>query len=75
MRWLGRLVRGRFHRRLTVAEWVRQRWRAVGRREPSGDTVRKLGAVRTAARHAFPSGDIATMLAEIERGYTETPNP
>jgi hypothetical protein len=60
---------------MTVAEWVRQALRAARRREPLGDAARKLDAVRAAARHAFPSGDIDTMLAEIERGYTETPKP
>jgi hypothetical protein len=29
----------------------------------------KLEAIRTAAEHEFPTGDIDTMLAEIERGY------
>lgn len=57
---------------VTVAEWVRQTLRAARRREPLGDAARKLDAVRAAARHAFPSGDIDTMLGEIERGYTET---
>jgi hypothetical protein len=29
-----------------------------------------LDAVRAAARHSFPSGDIEAMLAEIEKGYS-----
>lgn len=56
-------------RRMTVAEWVRQALRAERRRQPVGDAGRKLAAVRSAARHAFPTGDIDQMLAEIERGY------
>jgi predicted 2-oxoglutarate/Fe(II)-dependent dioxygenase YbiX len=55
--------------RMTVAEWVRGALRAARRREPLGDTGKKLDVVRAAARHAFPSGDIQQMLAEIERGY------
>jgi hypothetical protein len=54
---------------MTVAEWVRQALRAARQREPTMDTLKKLETVRAAVRHAFPTGDIATMLAEIERGY------
>jgi hypothetical protein len=55
---------------MTLAEWVRRALAAARRREPSVDTGGKLDAVRAATRHAFPSGDIDEMLAEIERGYT-----
>jgi hypothetical protein len=55
--------------RLTVAAWVRGALRAARRREPLGDTGRKLEVVRAAARHAFPTADIEQMKAEIERGY------
>ena len=54
---------------LTVAEWVRQAIRAMRRTQPSGDLKRKLEVVRAAARHSYPTGDIAQMLAEIEKGY------
>ena len=57
------------HEGLTVSEWVRQALRRAGRQHPSDDRARKLGAVRAAARHAFPTADIESMLAEIERGY------
>lgn len=57
--------------RTTVAEWVRQALRAARRREPLGDTGRKLDAVRQAARHAYPVADIDEMLADIERGYQQ----
>lgn len=53
----------------TVAEWVRRALRAARRREPLGDAGRKLDAVRSAARHAYPVGDVEEMLTEIERGY------
>ena len=55
--------------RMTVAEWVRQALRRARQEEPSRDPQRKLTAVREAARGAYPSGDLAQMLAEIERGY------
>jgi hypothetical protein len=54
---------------MTVAEWVRQGLRAARRREPAVDTLKKLETVRAAARHAYPTADIETMLGEIERGY------
>ena len=54
--------------RMTVAEWVRGALRAARRRQPTGDVTRKLDVVHAAARHAFPTADIAQMLAEIERG-------
>jgi hypothetical protein len=58
--------------RVTVAEWVRQALRAARRRQPVVDPRRKLEAIRAAARHSFPVGDIEQMLAEIESGYLET---
>ncbi|HZV88133.1 MAG TPA: hypothetical protein VFF95_11335 [Candidatus Binatus sp.] len=39
------------------------------RREPVGGVGKKLEVIRAAARHDYPSGDIDTMLAEIESGY------
>jgi hypothetical protein len=55
--------------RMTVAEWVRQVLRSARREEPVSDPRRKLEVLHSAVRHAFPSGDIEQMLAEIERGY------
>ena len=55
-------------RRMTVAEWVRTTLRAA-RAAEAPDPRRKLAAVRTAMSHAFPSGDIDEILAEIEDGY------
>jgi hypothetical protein len=54
---------------MTLAEWVRRALASARRREPSVEAGRKLAAVRAATRHAFPSGDIEEILAEIERGY------
>jgi transposase-like protein len=55
---------------LTVSEWVRQALRRARRTRPAGDRARKLAAVRAAAQHAFPTGDIDEVLAQIERAYT-----
>lgn len=57
-------------RRMSIAEWVRQALEYARRREPTGDVSRKLNAIRAAAKHDFPTGDIHQMLAEIESGYS-----
>jgi hypothetical protein len=54
---------------VTVSEWVRQKLRAAQRAHSGGDQARKLAAVHAATRHSFPTGDIDTMLEQIERGY------
>ena len=66
LRQIQRIARAQ---RMTVAEWVRQALRAARRREPLGDADKKLEVVRAASRHAFPTGDIDQILAEIEQGY------
>jgi hypothetical protein len=38
------------------------------------DVDAKLAAIRTAARHEFPTADIDRMNAEIVRGYLDTPD-
>lgn len=58
-------------RHMSIAEWVRQALELARRREPLADIGKKLEVVRAATRHAFPSGDIDTMLSEIESGYTD----
>jgi hypothetical protein len=60
-------------RHMTIAEWVRQALAVARSREPLADVGKKLDVVRAAARHEFPSGDIDTMLGEIESGYTSGP--
>lgn len=57
--------------RLTVSAWVRQALRELIRREPTGDSDRKLRVLREAARHAYPAPPIDQMLGEIESGYRE----
>ena len=56
-------------RQMSIAEWVRQALAHARRREPIGDVEKKLAAVRAAVKHEFPTGDIETILAEIEQGY------
>lgn len=56
-------------RQMSIAEWVRQALAHARRREPLGDVEKKLAAIRAAVKHEFPTGDIETMLAEIEQGY------
>ena len=54
---------------MTVSAWVRQLIRDARGREATGDPARKLEAIRVAASHSFPAGDIDTVLAEIEQDY------
>lgn len=56
-------------RHMSIAEWVRRALAMARQQEPLKDSGKKLDAIRDAARHGFPSGDIEDMLAEIERGY------
>lgn len=56
---------------VTVSEWARTALRAARRADSGGDADRKLAAIRTANRHAYPTADIDQMLAEVERGYGE----
>lgn len=60
--------------RLTVAAWVRRALDEAKRRQASGDPAKKVAAIRVAASHGFPSGDIASMLSEIERGLDKGPS-
>jgi hypothetical protein len=56
-------------RQMSIAEWVRQSLARARRQEPQGDVEKKLAAIRAAVKHEFPTGDIETMLKEIEQGY------
>jgi hypothetical protein len=59
--------------RTTVSEWVRRTLREAREREPAGGLETKLGAIRTAARHQFPTADIEQMLDEMDHGREELP--
>jgi predicted 2-oxoglutarate/Fe(II)-dependent dioxygenase YbiX len=71
-RELREIQRAARAQRVTVAEWVRQALRAARRRQTTVDPRKKIEAIRAAARHSFPVGDIEQMLAEIETGHLET---
>jgi hypothetical protein len=62
-------------RRMSLAEWVRQALDLARRREPLGDAGKKLAVIRAAAKHDYPTADIDTMLAEIEKGYATGAQP
>ena len=57
--------------RITIAEWVRQALRTARRHQPQRNSEKKLKAIRAAARHSFPTGNIDQILAEIELGYLD----
>jgi hypothetical protein len=54
---------------VTVSEWVRHALRKMRRDRSLLEADEKIDAVRAAAKHEFPIGDIDTMLTEIESGY------
>ncbi|MEO5919161.1 MAG: CopG family transcriptional regulator [Candidatus Limnocylindrales bacterium] len=56
-------------RRQTTAAFVRDALREARTAAEYALPEAKLRAVREAAAHAYPSGDIEDLLAEIERGY------
>ena len=66
LRQIQRLAKGR---RMTTAAWVRESLRSSVEAETRVDLEAKLAAIKRATRHAFPTGDIDTVLADIERGY------
>ncbi len=69
---IRRLARAR---RTTVAEWVREALRAARAQQPVRRPEDKLRAIRAAAKHSFPTGDIDQVLADIERGYAQGDDP
>lgn len=62
-------------RSMSLAQWVRQALDLARRREPLGAAGKKLEVIRAAAQHHYPTSDIDTMLAEIEKGYATGPQP
>jgi predicted transcriptional regulator len=58
-------------RHQTTAAWVREALRVARDTPAYPETGRKLRAVREAAAHTYPAGDVDDMLHEIERGYGE----
>ncbi len=66
---LAEIRRSARRRRLSVAEWVRSALRDARAAEGSRPAREKLQAIRSAVGHAFPTGSIGEMHADIERGY------
>lgn len=62
-REIKRLARAQ---RVSVAAWVRQALRTARGSTPAGP-AQKLAAIRAAARHSFPTGEIDVLLAQVER--------
>lgn len=58
-------------RRQTTAAWVRDALRAARQESLYPDPEPKLRAVREALTHAYPTGDIDEVLADIELGYRD----
>lgn len=56
-------------RHMALAGWIRQALTLARNREMLADVGKKLEVIRAAARHQFPTGDIDTMLEQIESGY------
>ena len=53
----------------TVSDLVRRALRQSRNTRATGDMDTKLGVLRAAVRHSFPTADIEDVLADIERGY------
>lgn len=60
-------------RALPIAEWVRRS--LVTEAHEQMEIQRKLAAIREAVKHESPTGDIDTMLSEIEQGYLSGEKP
>ena len=62
-------------RHQTTAAWVRDALRRARESTAYPDARPKLRAIREAAAHAYPAGEIDEMLTEIERGYGSADRP
>ena len=54
---------------MSIAEWVRHALGLGLRSERSMPMWKKLEAAREAVQHNFPTGDIESILAEVDDGY------
>lgn len=68
---LAEIQRAAERERVPLGEWVLAALREHRRRDARNDVQEKLAAVRRAAEHHFPVGDVADMMAEIESGYLD----
>jgi len=71
-REIQRAARSRW---MSIAEWVRQALDLARPRELTGSMAKKIAAVQLAAQGQYRSGDIDSILGEIEAGYTAGPRP
>jgi len=62
-------------RRQTTAAFVREALRDARDAASYPPAEAKLRAIREAVSHDYPTGDIETILAEIERGYHDESLP
>jgi len=53
---------------LTLSGWVRRALRDARGNGSTDDIETRLGAVRSAMRHSFPTADIDQMLDEVRQG-------
>jgi hypothetical protein len=53
----------------TTAAWVRDALRRAADSATYPETAQRLRAVREAAAHGYPAGDMVEVLAQIERSY------
>jgi hypothetical protein len=65
---LREIQRAARRRRMTVSEWVRMGLRHARASEGARDVQAKLDAIRRAATHDYPTGDIEQLLDETARG-------
>lgn len=72
-RELAEIQRAARRRRQSVAEWVRIALREARDADAGRPAADKLRSLRESTAHAFPTGPIEEMLAEIERGYGSSP--
>lgn len=68
---LAAIQRAARQRRQSVAEWVRIALREARSADAARPAAEKLRVLRASAVHAFPTGSIEEMLAEIHAGYGE----
>lgn len=70
---LSEIKRAAQGRRQSVAEWVRAALRQAREADAGRPAAEKMHAIRQATAHAYPTGPIEAMLADIERGYRTEP--
>lgn len=71
---LAEIRRAARRRRLSVAEWVRSALRQARVSDAGRPASERLRALRAGTKHAYPTGSIDEMLADIERGYGGNPS-